>query len=320
MNKEKQHHDARIRNLQQPYMPSDKEIEEINERNAKRERIYHYTSMDTFYKLLDGIKEDCFTFHAGSVYTMNDSQEMVLGYNKIKKYLPIVENKLKIPKEERLLNLTDNKEKNRDISDQFGEWMINDDTTNFVISFSATPDILPMWILYGGNSAGVCMEFSPYVIKQYYKQKLNENHLEIEKCVYTEKDVENFLLKDLEVIYKLFLKQNDKSKRSDPNIKTQYLATMCGVIGAFVKHPGFEYEKEIRMNLFRHKKKWIFAETNHHHHTVYVESVIPTSALTGIMVGPATNMKDVKNSMILALRSKGIIVEPKHSEIPYRIY
>ena len=95
---------------------------------------------------------------------------------------------------------------------------------------------------------------------------------------------------------------------------------MCGVIGAFVKHPGFEYEKEIRMNLFRHKREWIFAETSHHHHTVYVESVIPTSALTGIIVGPAANMKDVKNSMIMALRSKGIIIEPRHSEIPYRIF
>lgn len=175
-----------------------------------------------------------------------------------------------------------------------------------------------MWVLYGGNSAGVCMEFSPYMIKQYYKQKINDDHLKIEKCVYTEMDIEDYLLKNLEVIYKMF-KKNDKSKRNDPIIKAQYLATMCGVIGAFVKHPGFEYEQEIRMNLFRHKKDWKFDKTSHHH-SVYVESVIPTSALTGIIVGPATDMKDVKNSMILALRSKGIMIEPKHSEIPYRIY
>ncbi len=295
-------------------------IKEILERNDKMERMYHYTSMDTFYKLIEGIKDDSFTFHAGSVYTMNDSQEMVLGYNNIKKYLPVIEDRLKVPNEERLLNLTSDKDINREIGDKFGEWMINDNATNFVISFSATPDILPMWVLYGGNCTGVCMEFSPYVIKQYYKQNLNNNHLEIEKCVYKEMEIEEFLLKDLEVIYKMFLNPNDKSKRNDPNIKAQYLATMCGVTGAFVKHIGFEYEKEIRMNIFRNKKDWKFAETRHHHHTVYVETPIPTKALTGIIVGPAVNIKDVKNSMILALRSKSIIIEPIHSDIPYRIY
>lgn len=320
MDKKNIHHGTIKRNMQKPHMPSDKEIEEICEENAKIERMYHYTSMDTFYKLIEGINDGCFTFHAGSVYTMNDSQEMILGYKNIKKYLPVIEDRLNIPIEERLLNLASNKTDNRIISDQFGKWMINDDTTTFIISFSATPDILPMWTLYGGNSTGVCLEFSPYEIKKYYEQKMNEKNLLIEKCVYKETDIENLLLNDLEVIYKMFLKQNDKSKRNDSNIKAQYLATMCGVIGAFVKHIGFEYEQEIRMTVFRKKEHWNFIETCHHHRAVYVKLAIPIKALTGIIVGPAANMKEVNNPMILALRSKGIIIEPKHSEIPYRIY
>ena len=146
------------------YIPSEEEIMERIKEEEKRERMYHYTSLDTFYKIIEGVKDDYFTFHAGSIYTMNDTQEMLLGYNSIMKYLPTIEDNLKVPEEEKITTILKDKTKNKLIMEKFGEWLINDDITNFVVSFSAKPDILPLWALYGGIGTGVCLEFSPYQV------------------------------------------------------------------------------------------------------------------------------------------------------------
>ena len=290
---------------------------EIQEKN---ERMYHYTTMDTFFKIMENVKEDFFTFRAGSVYTMNDRQEMKRGYECIKKYLPIVEDKLNVKKKEKLFDMVEDHEQNDIIKDHFGEWLINDDISNFVVSFSSTPDILPMWALYGDNGNGVCLEFSPYIIRDYYKTKNIDKSLSIEVCVYSDEEIKKLLLFELEVIYKQFLNIKSNKERLNPKTKAKYLATMCGLAGAFVKHPGFEYEKEMRMNVFRSKEEWKFIETRHHHHSVFVEVPIPINSLTKVIVGPAANIEDVKNSMVMIMRSKGLRLEPIHSEIPYRIY
>lgn len=302
----------------QPFSPSDREIEQIVKQNKKMERMYHYTSMDVFYKLVEGIQDDCFSFRAGSVYTMNDRQEMIIGYEKIKAYLPQVEERLQVTEEEKISKLLLDTQDNHEIADYFGEWMINDDTTNFAISFSASPDILPMWTLYGGTGTGVCLEFSPYIIEKYYEDKEEGKTMQIEHCVYKEADIESFLLEKLEVLYGLYLRSNKDKKTS--KVKARHLAVMCGVVGTFVKHPCYEYEQEIRLNTVRNKQSWNFIETRHHNQSVYVDFDIPTSALTGIIVGPATNYDKVKNSIVLMLSAKSLKIEPVHSHVPFRLY
>jgi len=299
---------------------SENDIKEIVDRNDKNERIYHYTTLEAFYKIVDGINDDVFTFRAGSVYTMNDTQEMVLGYNKIMEFLPKIEQTLKVKKEDRITEITNNQRNNKHIQEKFGEWLINDDNTNFVVSFSSTADILPMWALYGGMGTGVCLEFSPYEIKKYYEKVCNEKHLRIEHCKYNENDIQAYLLDELEIVYRLFLKSNNADERKDSLVKAKYLATMCGITGAYVKHIGFEYEREIRMNIFRNKNEWKFVETRNGYRSAFVEVAIPLNALTNIIVGPAADMGKVKNAMTMTLRKKGITIEPKHSGLPYRIY
>jgi len=290
------------------------------EMHEKKKRMYHYTSLDTFMKILSGIEGDAFIFRAGSVYTMNDSQEMILGYNYIKKYLPCVEENLKVKQEEKLFNLFKDKKKNKDVKKMFGDWLINDDTTNFVVSFSSTPDILPMWSLYGDHGSGVCLEFSPYIIKEYYNKNNIEKNLQIEECVYKENDIEEVMMRVLAVVYKYFLSRNNEEQRINPLTKAKYLATMCGITCAYVKHHCFEYEKEVRMNVFRHIKEWVFDESRNGHRIVYVKVPIPIDAMTGIIVGPAVDMSKVRNALIMSLRAKGIHIEPIQSEIPFRIY
>ena len=280
----------------------------------QRERIYHYTSMNTFFKILEDAKDDHFIFRAGSLYTMNDRQEMVLGYENIKKYLPKVEEKLRVKDDEKIFNMTKDQQGNRKIQNEFGEWLKNDDITNFIVSFSKAPDILPMWALYGERGTGVCMEFSPYIINKYYKDNDIDIKKEIEDCKYSPKEIKDFLLWRLETIYKQYFEE-EKEVRGKPLTKASYLVTMCCIAGAFVKHPAFKYEQEVRMNVFMHKKHWKFDEKSH---KPYVEIPIPLHALTDVIVGPAANL-DLINSMFLCLRAKGLSIEPKQSEIPFKL-
>lgn len=298
----------------------EKMIRDNIELQEKKERMYHYTSLDTFFNILLGMKGDHFTFYAGSVYTMNDYKEMQIGYNCIKKYLPEIEQKLKIGKEDCFLNLSSVPNENKQIRNNFGRWLINDDISNFVISFSAKPDILPMWITYGDNGKGVCLEFSPYIIKRYYKENMIDDSFQIKKCIYQEKDIKFFLSQQIEKFYNLFLGNVETKRRKEPLLKAKYFATLCAIAGTFIKHYGFEYEKEIRMNLFKHKDEWLFRKNHLNHHIAYIEAPIPADALTAVIVGPAATYNNVKNSILLSLRSKGISVEPKQSKIPYRTY
>lgn len=293
---------------------------EMVEFQEKKKRIYHYTSLDAFIKILSGIEDDSFIFRAGSVYTMNDSQEMILGYENIMKYLPCVEEKLNVKQEEKLFCFFRDSKKNEDIKKKFGGWLINDDTSNFVVSFSSAPDILPMWSLYGGQGAGVCLEFSPYVIKEYYKMNNVEKNLQINECVYKEDDIKELMMRRLTIVYKQFLENNSAEKRLDPLNKAKYIATMCGIAGAYVKHTCFEYEKEVRMNVFRNKEKWIFDKTRNGHYMTYVNVPIPVDALKGIIIGPAAEIDKVRNVIIMLLRTKGVHLEPTQSKMPFRIY
>lgn len=298
---------------------SDEEIFKILEKQEKLERVYHYTSLETFCKLLEGVKNHCLIFHAGSIYTMNDRKEMLLGYEYIKKYLPEVEKKLNVSKDDLLLNMYSDKTKNKNVCDSFGEWMINDDTTNFVISFSAQSDILPMWAMYGDKGAGVCLEFSPYSIKQYYKLLSKPTTVSIEKCRYKEDDIKPFVTNYLEIIYKQFLNTVDKEERKKPLEKAKYLAAMCGLAGTCIKHEGFAYEQEIRMIIFENKKDWKFNPTSDHGLSAYVEAPIPISAITNIIIGPAVDMEKIKDGLKMLLRKWDIKIEPKQSTIPFRL-
>lgn len=294
-------------------------IDHIIKERDMRKRVYHYTSLSTLFKIMEGIENGCFIFHAGSVYSMNDKQEMLIGYNAIRKYLPIVEDKLQIPKQERLSNLINGKSKNKTIKGKFGEWLINDDTTNFVVSFSASPNILPMWALYGDRGTGVCLEFSPYEIENYYKEEGKEKTVRIMECVYKKDDINERIISEIEIVYRLFSKLNDTEKK-EQLVKAKYLAIMCGITGAFVKHQAFEYEQEFRLNFFIHKDQWLFDKTQYGNHLVYAKVPIPTYALTDVIIGPAANYDEAKNPLILALRAKGIVIVPQRSEIPFRLY
>ena len=72
------------------------------------ELMYHYTSLSTLQCLLDNISNNHeFIFHASSIYSMNDSQEFIHGYNVVLDWLKKYEEEQGI-KENRLSEIWDN--------------------------------------------------------------------------------------------------------------------------------------------------------------------------------------------------------------------
>lgn len=303
---------------QKIWPPSESMVNSIVENQERSKRIYHYTSLDSFYKIIDGVKDNHFIFHAGSIYSMNDSQEMTLGYEYIKKTLPQIEDKLHVNAEERISILLNQAEDNT--HEAFKKFVMQSDKTNFVVSFSSKPDDLPLWGLYGDNKAGVCLEFSPSMIKKYYKELALDRHIQIMECVYDETEISDFVATEIEVLYRLFLKAIKNCKNKSLYLQREYLAIMCLVVGAFVKHKDFSCEEEIRMNIIKDKSECKFSNTRLGHRRTFVETPIPTSALTKIIIGPVTPISSVRNSLIMRLRAKGITLEPEQSGIPYRQY
>ena len=50
---------------------------------TEMQTVYHYTSLETLFKLLDGIKDDNFIFYATRISAMNDTSELLFGFREL---------------------------------------------------------------------------------------------------------------------------------------------------------------------------------------------------------------------------------------------
>ena len=173
--------------------------------------VYHYTSLETFFKLLDGIQDDNFIMYASRISDLNDSSELKYGFRKIWKLLPYLEDMIGVKNEYRLSKLP---EKDNSISEEvFLKELIKNVIASryapFVLSFSEHKDYLPMWSLYGSHGNGVALGFKmqytfvdnnnkiwdltkwdnkmPHTLKiSYGKYKLKDNALRYAEIKYKE--------------------------------------------------------------------------------------------------------------------------------------
>ena len=66
---------------------------------------WHYTCMDSFLKMMNGIEGDSFIFHASSIFAMNDTSEFMYGSKKVMEILPQIENELYVEGDSKLSSL-----------------------------------------------------------------------------------------------------------------------------------------------------------------------------------------------------------------------
>ena len=132
------------------------------------ERVYHYTTMNAFLKLLESIenssKKESFVFQASNIFFMNDPQELIYGQKVLTEVLEDIEIDKHVPDDICLSTLF---RKRKEKSEE--EWLPKlldgihkRNESPYVISFSRNDDSLPMWLNYGDGGKGVCLAFEEY--------------------------------------------------------------------------------------------------------------------------------------------------------------
>lgn len=311
------------------------------------EWIYHYTSVETFEKMLRKMKDDNskeLIFWASNIHYMNDPNELSFLYDELLNALPDIEKDLGIKDMPFSMFLSLSKNEQGLSLDLFKD--IRDNVFNkifksaFAISFSKQKDYLPMWSLYGCNGSGLCLEFDFNALKEYFSETETITRL-IELHYY---------LKEIDIWPKVaafYMFYHDKVLSSDGNndpLKQcrEFVARVLLEISPILKNQSYAYEKEVR--LFNHaimigdaddivakadvqptgkkyrKEEMPKVRVRNGQLIPYKEISIPVDFVTRIIVGPTSN-PDLQTEALKVLLKEfdQERIEVRKSEVPYRL-
>ncbi len=141
--------------------------------------VYHYTSLETFVKIINDATNESLKFRATHIDFLNDFTEHTIAASLLKEKLIEYDNSLdKNDKKDFQTKLNDNRM-------SFFKYEEIDDLYPYIISFSECWDSLPMWNTYGNKSKGIAIGFN--------KEKLSQiEEYKFEKCVYESKEYEQY--------------------------------------------------------------------------------------------------------------------------------
>ena len=268
--------------------------------------LYHYTSIETFYKMLDeslkyskesGVLQ--LLIRATHCDFLNDQTEGKLFKQCLRRDLKAYADKQKHPLAEEDLAIFDTL------------YEVND---AFVISLSELGDSLDMWRAYGGNGKGVCLGFNLSPTKPRVDDDgvghMSET-IDIVKCQYfhPSSTIEESLVAN---VYDRLI-----------NTKLDTIAKAGHLVDGFrygltYKHEAYESEKEYRLikSKLPYDKDIKFYEGTL---KPYINYPIDIKRLKRVVVGPCLNPDETKTKLTQILKYKGIYkVEVETSEIPYR--
>ena len=297
----------------------------IFENSKKPEIVYHYTSINTLFAILNRIenetesdsKDDYFILRGTHIEFLNDTTEFYKSCKLMSEIIQEYENSLEEDK---------NKHVAKDINEN--TWKRNAtmggfSTLPFVTSFSENSDNLPMWNTYGDNGNGVAIGIKKIDIEKLIGNENVEKPTWV-KCVYDEiflKSIFNNKIKNK--LYNLF-KNTNSGLRTNGFIISKYLCIL--------KDPAYEYEQEWRLvkscSKYDTEKKIKFQATNGLIKP-YIEYKFPKFALKEIVIGPCANMELTTKSIEMLLEGVGYNVNKgdekndnsvlvKNSKVPFR--
>lgn len=315
--------------------------------------VYHYTGLDTLFKILDNVNNDNLVFHASEIFCMNDPTEFYHGVEQIWNVFPIIEKKaIKLIKTNNQFSYInkqylDNKymlskiwsevyKNKQDWFTPYIESIRQSHHAPFVISFSCLDDFLPMWENYGNNGLGVAIGID---IQEYYRKVqrddgtiiydfTNINASDIRSLLVSYEDLSTkhplaiFIHLCIVNYYKeLSQKGYDAESIFDLQFKTFDKIMMTA--SCLIKNKAYEYEQESRLMAFcNYKNDIIFKTTPRKTIIPYININIPISKLNSIVVGPCCDFPRVRYAIKTRLEQldrnfnyENII----QSRVPYRV-
>lgn len=295
------------------------------------ELMYHYTSLSTLQCLLDNISNKHeFIFHASSIYSMNDSQEFIHGYNVVLDWLKKYEEEQGI-KENRLSEIWDNyleSHTKEEFNSLFIEKLYKEEHTPFVIAFSKKDDSLPLWSMYGVDGKGVSLGFRENFLRIERNKSIKDCKVELESKIgvldvmYQNAPNLDELLNDaLESQYKKYLEEANKNESEHLlRVQMEHLGIATIIASPYIKHPAYAFEEEKRLAIYKRDEDKVLYKINSKGNMIsYIETPIPKKNLRSITIGPCVDFvstKRVLEQQLDKLEFKN--VEIRQSEIPYR--
>lgn len=241
--------------------------------------LYHYTSLNTFWNILNGMEDSHIHLRAGNSQKMNDSSECLYFLKSIRNIAELTEqdlNKIIETKQE-----FDNA---------------------YIISFSDKENDLHMWTCYGDDAKGIAISFD----KEKLVQSLSRYSfpMRLYKCRYG----------NCEEIYEKIGSPNAETLRAEGEkdaIPYYYR------FSDLVKHPSFEYEHEWRLVMLKGKDEPVLGNSRNFYNSDADAFFIPISidCIESIYVGPSEEDVETITEKIATYLPNVTI---NKSEIPYR--
>jgi hypothetical protein len=276
--------------------------------------VYHYTSLETFAKIINDATNENLKFRATHIDFLNDFTEHTIAISLLKEKLIEYDN---------CLDKKDSKDFQTKLNDKrmsFFRYEEIDDLYPYIISFSECWDSLPMWKTYGNKSKGIALGFDKYKLSQIQEFKF-------EKCVYNSNEYEEYLNQNIKQFHSC-LHINSYSigfiSGSESELLNQHYKYL-----PILKNKSYNYEDEYRLII---PSK--FDEIEHIKFQAsetllkpYKEVLIPFEYLTEIVLGPALNLEKLKTSLGSFLYQKNKLIsldkddgkiQLKKSSIPFR--
>lgn len=280
--------------------------------DADKKILYHYTTMSTFYNMMeqslcyekDDIHPNYITMWATYYAFQNDPTECKLFFEGLKNSISEFTKKNNI-------ELNDEEKENIPLSQY--------DLDIFTISFSKQEDDLTMWRGYGQNGDGISIGFDfsnlPSTLPMYglgcNSRKIDPADLlktDLIKCRYV--DASNISV-EKEACDRISNALSDKDKLCMNVILKQ----VFGDYAPIYKNKKYEAEGEYR--IIKHQAMPLYRLVGNRL-VPYVKVNIPIESLKRIVVGPCQSSSEVVMCIKSFLRTKGIDAEVMSSVIPYR--
>ncbi len=278
--------------------------------------LYHYTTMNTFYTMIEhslqyekgDIHPKYITMWATHYAYQNDPTECQLFFEELKR------------------NLIDYTEKNNiELEDKDKELIQHPryGLNIFTISFSKQEDDLTMWRGYGQNGDGISLGFDfstlPLTLPMYGADCKERKSLckseptyllkkEIKKCEYVNVN-NNMIAKDAinRTLSNIFNKDKSWKEVKQIIINNEY--------APIYKHKKYEAEGEYRIIKHQIMPQYRLADNKM---IPYIKVNIPVNCLKKIVVGPCQSSFEVVMKIKSFLWTKGLDIEVIASIIPYR--
>ena len=278
----------------------------MSNKSKHKEILFHYTSVETFLKILDNCNNQKVCFWATHAKFFNDPHEYKLAISLLKQSM------IKYEKEK---NITEKKSVNFNyksllrLGHMFG--------APFLLSLSENPDDLTMWRTYGSDGNGIAIGIDTKMLFDYSEDK-NVNNTKLLPCQYKKSSIIKGLTTYWELLYdKIDFKEDGRGFSMN---SFRFLFDLINFCFSF-KRGEYQLEKEWRLCKNEHDETKIKFRERNGIIIPYVEHFFDKEIIKKIVIGPCVNKKLTKESIEMLLKSRNYNL-PKNlvriSNVPYR--